>query len=937
MKRRSSRVGEAGYSLVEALVAITLFVVVASITGTLIVQAHKTTRRATSAAFTQSQLQDTVLRVAREVVVSDPITVALPTQLETVTVRGVATVRTRFWYKELDASNHTGEIRSISAATLPAEEITVGYKVIARNVTDRPTAPQGGTPKILAYVDGNSRPVGDGVHALSASELPKVARVKINLNAILKDRSRPLTLVTSMATRLGSPAGWGPPLAVPDPTCPAYSVTRDITQTVATLTWDSAPFGVTGFKVDRGPVNWLTGTKTLAPSATTLADPGLVPTAAYRYSLQVVSSGPPLICSLDVPAMPPPPTPLLQAWPASYNNNDLTWSLPAGAALVDHYKVFRSDSPGGALTDLTPTNLAGDRLTYTDPTAPLGLTKYYKVAAYTTTDLTPTASSLENPALQFPAVPVMAGFVKGGTGTSSGSSALNDDATGTNHVAWSASAGSTGGYNVYWNQGTSAATLSGRSATLTWDEVRSRGSRFSYWAVGVNACHDPSELADPLRATTQCLSGNKPGGTVAPVPVAVYQRPRQPEPTVYVGPDRTAYPNLATNFTRLLFTHNGDAGNPAGDKFCNEVTCTITMAKKVNGATTWDYAAGKTENYTDLAADDAVAVDPDLSDDDASVDWGATFEWSFQTCNDGGCSTYSVSDVTLTYPGKFGVTHASFGSGYKMNYAQNLTWVKVDYRAGLTWSAAAGFAVGYSYEKYDGSADSVYSPSMSYATLQVQTPGREYDNAIHARAANGLIRTLNYRTQSAPGTVKSISGRIQCETNRWRMNWEGTDTHVTGGQPADSSYYQHTHGTTVLGTEADPLAIPDGDAYWTPVPPGSIAGASPGPNNDWPRDDNSNWVSKAMTNSAGQSSTITLQNYSNMNDPVNGSPQVQAVSNWSTSIMHRTMKSDSNVFGGTCNTSLWKNIDNTGGVNGNYQPLNVAPEKWPIWQHMVNP
>jgi len=49
------------------------------------------------------------------------------------------------------------------------------------------------------------------------------------------------------------------------------------------------------------------------------------------------------------------------------------------------------------------------------------------------------------------------------------------------------------------------------------------------------------------------------------------------------------------------------------------------------------------------------------------------------------------------------------------------------------------------------------------------------------------------------------------------------------------------------------------------------------------------------------------------------------------------MKSDSNVFGGTCNTSLWKNIDNTGGVNGNYQPLNVAPEKWPIWQHMVNP
>ena len=74
MKRRPSRVGEAGYSLVEALVAITLFVVVASITGTLIVQAHKTTRRATSAAFTQSQLQDTVLRVAREVAVSDPIT-----------------------------------------------------------------------------------------------------------------------------------------------------------------------------------------------------------------------------------------------------------------------------------------------------------------------------------------------------------------------------------------------------------------------------------------------------------------------------------------------------------------------------------------------------------------------------------------------------------------------------------------------------------------------------------------------------------------------------------------------------------------------------------------------------------------------------------------------------------------------------------------------
>ena len=157
----ANTVRDAGYSLVEVMVAITLFVAVATITGTLIVQANQTTRRATAAAVAQSQLQDTVLRVSREVAVSDPLTIAGPTQLETLTVRGGTPVRTRFWYAEIDSAKHTGEIRSISAtnpATLPPGEIATGYKVVAKDVTDQPTAPADATltPRIRAFVDGNS-------------------------------------------------------------------------------------------------------------------------------------------------------------------------------------------------------------------------------------------------------------------------------------------------------------------------------------------------------------------------------------------------------------------------------------------------------------------------------------------------------------------------------------------------------------------------------------------------------------------------------------------------------------------------------------------------------------------------------------------------------------------------------------------------------------
>ena len=99
MKRfRANTAKDMGYSLIEILVAITLFVIVAAITGAVIVQANQATRRASAAAITQSQLLDVVSRMTREVAIADPITFASPTKLETLSLRDGNNVRTQFEY-----------------------------------------------------------------------------------------------------------------------------------------------------------------------------------------------------------------------------------------------------------------------------------------------------------------------------------------------------------------------------------------------------------------------------------------------------------------------------------------------------------------------------------------------------------------------------------------------------------------------------------------------------------------------------------------------------------------------------------------------------------------------------------------------------------------------------------------------------------------------
>ena len=789
---RSNGVKDAGYSLAELLVAITLFTVVVGITGTVIVQAHQATRRASSAALTQAQLLDTVTRMSREVAMSDPITFASATKLETLTVRGTEAVRTQFEYvvadRQIVSRTSTATVPNLPADLTSASE----HKIIASDVNDLEAT----TEKLLTYVDSNNDEMAS---TATPAERGKVARVKINLQATLKDRSKPLTVETSMATRLGMPAGWGPSPDLVRPNCPAPSSSR--TATVVTLSW--APLGATGFQIVRTP-SW--GTGPLTQTGTTLTDTGVDPSTQYTYSISGINgAGEGLACDTIVLAQPLPVLPVLAAYPANYNDNTVSWTNPVGAPPVDHYEVSYSNSEFGTYTPVQTVDAPATSWQDTDAArTALGGKSWYKVQAFSTADTSPASPVTSgNQAMQYPVSPVTAAVLKDGNGTSSGNSADNK-----NHIAWGNQA-SASRYQVYYAQkgNFSPIPLLGAaviSPSVSYDHTAgvALGSRFEYFVVGYNSCH--SDADDPQNGT-DCASPNVVGGPATPVLDAemaqIYQRPPPLDPTVFYPPD------LNTNYTQLDFVRNGDEdSNPATPRFCDEPPtsrCGHEVTKSVNGGAWTNPPAGLGQNYEPATRVQSVA--PPLDDASDGGDWGQSFAWRIRSFNPGGFSDYSTTDTTKTYPAPFAVTANDLRVGLSAHTNGVLSFDTPN-TTQLTWGQSYGIGVTYQYRPSAAAAFTAYGATMSTAVAKT-TAGEINTYTINAKTTNGMVRPLNWRVQSAPGGLKSQSTRYQCRNNEWRMKVEELQSMPYAGPLSEYSVWTNDTFERPTGMNMTAMAI----------------------------------------------------------------------------------------------------------------------------------
>lgn len=179
--------------------------------------------------------------------------------------------------------------------------------------------------------------------------------------------------------------------AVPDaPT--GFSGSAASSYVAVNLSW-SIPYdgnsSITGFNIYRGTTSGGQGLFPIAnvsPSATTYSDTGLTAGSTYYYKISAVNAVGESVKSseISVPLIPPTPgAPTSVTANSGYNAVSLGWSAsdPNGGPSITQYRIYRSSSSGGTFTQIGST-ADGSTTGYSDNSAILGATNYYKVKAY---------------------------------------------------------------------------------------------------------------------------------------------------------------------------------------------------------------------------------------------------------------------------------------------------------------------------------------------------------------------------------------------------------------------------------------------------------------------------------------------------------------------------------------------------------------------------
>ena len=364
-----------GASLVEILVTVFLLAVVgALITGT-VIAGMKSTRSTQSGVEGQSELNDALSRIARDISVADPIlattttwgsSTATPaaTEIWTQSVTQYKCVRTRYY---LDTSGSTKALKSatqvFSGETCPdpSEHVTTPtptVKTIIRDFKDTDTT--GATVPLFTYYDKANNPIAAPV---ARANVTKIARVKIDVGSNVRERAQGVRLSTSAAPRsLDGSLVTG----VPAPICISYAATNGTAAIVGAdlttaITADYVPTPIVSWKnadytdlyvLRRRNTN---GTWTTIPNATSpYTDTAMRGhhSRAIAYELDITGPGGTATCGITVPAIankaPAAPqatitvTPDTNAGPTTSNFTSSTISINwAAVPEAERYDIYR--------------------------------------------------------------------------------------------------------------------------------------------------------------------------------------------------------------------------------------------------------------------------------------------------------------------------------------------------------------------------------------------------------------------------------------------------------------------------------------------------------------------------------------------------------------------------------------------------------------------
>lgn len=504
--RTSRRADDKGFSLVEVLVAILLFAIFTTIISATIISAMKTTRTSQAGVMSQSQLNDAVTRITRDIATSDPLiltttantwataanggTKATPAtdELWLQTVRNGKCVRVRYWVDASDTSNKKlkSTTQTFPTSTCPDPRLP---DTSVNGVDATIVEGLNSTSAIFTYYNKANTVLTAPV---SRSDLPLIARVQISVAAIVKDRPNGVRLTTSVAPRsalppntdAGGTGGPTTPPVTPAPVCPTtLTVTDGGYNTAAVITWSSTA-NTTTYTLKRGSTTISTQSWSSSQSTYTYSDAAVAgTTVVVTYNLQIdgpggtVNCAPPPAPAAGVPTLTVTVTPDTSggytAWgSATAPSVNLSWTSVASAT---SYTIFYRPLTDGTF-------------------AASGTGSWTQLASVTGTSYT------HSPGFDAIYQYYVAAVVGGTTGSASNApSALTHPATLTttatynscssHTISWGAGGATTDGYTVYGRPSGSSswtvvANMSG-TATRSYTYTSANGS-WEYMVVPYN-------------------------------------------------------------------------------------------------------------------------------------------------------------------------------------------------------------------------------------------------------------------------------------------------------------------------------------------------------------------------------------------------------------------------------------------------------------------
>ena len=264
-KRADTSVYERGMTLIELLVATVVLGIITTVVFGTIIYALNSTKVAADGAMSEAELNDAVARFSRDVSAADPIlytstangwasNTPANNELWTQTIVNDKCMRTRYWIDDSVATNRllVSTTQTYANATCPDPldpdtSTSASSRTIVRalNVVDDAGNP---APLFTYYRKDNSQisaPVGRG-------DVPKIARVQINVGANVTDRPGGVRLVTSASPRNNTATE---AFEIPPPDCGeiGFAVTNPAWSLPPVATWNWAP-DATGWTITRAEV-----------------------------------------------------------------------------------------------------------------------------------------------------------------------------------------------------------------------------------------------------------------------------------------------------------------------------------------------------------------------------------------------------------------------------------------------------------------------------------------------------------------------------------------------------------------------------------------------------------------------------------------------------------------------------------------------------------